>query len=285
VILFGLEFGSNRWASIPYCQALLDHGYDVCAVDPRGQGDSPNQPGSDPLHWVTDYEVQDMKAAIAYLRARPDADPRGIGFFGISKGGGAGILAAADDPWVRCFVTDGIFATYSTLVPYMRKWFSIYNDKVYLHDLIPLWYYGLVGKAGLRKIQAQRQCRFPHLEQALARRLPAPLLMIHGGGDTYIKPAMGRALFHRAQGPKDFWLVEGAKHNQSLQVAGGEYHRRVLAFFDRHLAEAPQRSSTEHARMEVRTPSVNGSHPAPSATPSELAACPARGEHSCSAPF
>ena len=29
VILFGLEFGSNRWASVPYCETLLAQGFDV----------------------------------------------------------------------------------------------------------------------------------------------------------------------------------------------------------------------------------------------------------------
>ena len=56
-------------------------------------------------------------------------------------------------------------------------------------------------------------------------------LMIHGGGDTYIKPEMAQALFDRAGKPKEFWLVEGAKHNQALHVAGDEYQRRVLEFF------------------------------------------------------
>src|SRR4051812_35255396 len=33
VILFGLEFGSNRWACVPYCQHLVDAGYDVFAFE------------------------------------------------------------------------------------------------------------------------------------------------------------------------------------------------------------------------------------------------------------
>src|SRR5207248_1837772 len=60
--------------------------------------------------------------------------------------------------------------------------------------------------------------------------------MIHGGGDTYIKPEMAQALFARAKPPKEIWVVEGAKHNQAIQIAGDEYHRRVCAFFERHLA-------------------------------------------------
>ena len=60
--------------------------------------------------------------------------------------------------------------------------------------------------------------------------------MIHGGGDTYIKPEMARPCSNVPRSPKEFWLVEGAKHNQALQVAGTEYHRRVLDFFVKHLA-------------------------------------------------
>jgi hypothetical protein len=62
--------------------------------------------------------------------------------------------------------------------------------------------------------------------------------MIHGGADTYIKPEIARALFARARRPKDFWLVDGAKHNQALQVAADGYRQRVLSFFQEHLADA-----------------------------------------------
>jgi fermentation-respiration switch protein FrsA (DUF1100 family) len=240
VVLFGLEFGSNRWACVPYCESLLENGYDVFAFESRGQGDSDPEPGYDPLQWVTDFEVEDTRAALDYLRNRPDADPRGVGFFGISKGGGAGLLAAARDPSVRCCVTDGAFATYTTVVPYMRQWFRIYNRSHHLHGLLPSWYFGLVGLTALRQIERERRCRFPHLERELRRLAPRPLLMIHGGGDTYIKPSMAEALYERAAAPKEFWLVEGAKHNGALALATAGYERRVLDFFDRHLGRAQE---------------------------------------------
>ena len=69
----------------------------------------------------------------------------------------------------------------------------------------------------------------------MPRLAPRPLLMIHGGGDTYIKPGMAQQLFAGARQPKELWLVEKAKHNQALQVAGDEYRQRVLAFFETHL--------------------------------------------------
>jgi pimeloyl-ACP methyl ester carboxylesterase len=237
VILFGLEFGSNRWASVPYCKHLLDQGFDVFAFEPRGQGDSEVQPGYEPLQWISDHEVRDMQAALAYLKGRPDADADGVGFFGVSKGGGAGLLAACRDPYVRCFVTDGVFATYTTMVPYMRKWISLYSRRYWLQVILPSWYYGLVGRACLKRLERQRHCRFLDLEPAFARLAPRPLLMIHGGADTYIKPDMARALFARARQPKEFWLVDGAKHNQAIHVAGEAYHQRILAFFQAHVAK------------------------------------------------
>jgi uncharacterized protein len=236
VILFGLEFGSNRWSCVPYCQQLIDAGYDIFAFESRNQGDSDRQEGYEPLQWVTEYEVADTRAALRYLKGRPDGDPRGIGFFGISKGAGAGLIAAASDPSVRCFLTDGVFATYTVLVPYMRQWFRIYNSRYKIQGLLPSWYYGLIGLVGLARIERERNCRFPHLEKVIDRLAPRPLLMIHGRGDTYIKPEMARALFDLAREPKEFWLVAGAKHNQALQIAGEDYEERVRAFFDAHLS-------------------------------------------------
>src|SRR5262249_39067655 len=179
VILFGLEFGSNHWACVQYCEHLLQAGYDVFAFESRNQGDSDRMPGYEPLQWVTDYEVEDARAALRYLRGRPDADPRGVGLFGISKGAGAGLLAAARDPYVRCFVTDGVFPTYTVLVPYMRQWFRIYNTRYVIQGMLPSWYYGQIGLVGVRQIERERRCHFPHLERQIERLGPRPLLMIH----------------------------------------------------------------------------------------------------------
>jgi len=237
VILFGLEFGSNCWACWSYCEHLVEQGFDVFAFESRNQGSSDAMPGYEPLQWVTTYEVRDVEAALSYLKKRPDADPRGVGFFGISKGAGAGLIAAARDRYIRCCVTDGVFATYTTLVPYMKQWFRIYNNHYAIQGLIPLWFYGLIGLAGLRQIERERSCRFPHLERYLPQLAPRPLLMIHGLADTYIKAEMTSRLFDIARAPKELWLVENAKHNQALQVAGEEYRQRVLWFFETHLAE------------------------------------------------
>jgi uncharacterized protein len=253
VILFGLEFGSNRWSCWPYCEPLVEAGFDVFAFESRNQGDSDSLPGYDPLQWLTEYEVRDTEAALTYLKSRHDADPRGVGFFGISKGGNAGLYVASRDPYILCCVTDGAFATYTTLVPYMRHWFRIYNPAHNIQDLIPNWYFGLLGRIGLGQIEQERNCRFPDLEPRLKHLAPRPLLMIHGGGDTYIRPEMAQALFDQARKPREFWLVPDAKHNQAVQSHCTEYRERILRFFETHLAE--------HTGLRYRRPGCNGCVP------------------------
>jgi pimeloyl-ACP methyl ester carboxylesterase len=234
VILFGLEFGSNRWACRPYCERLLEAGYDVFAVEFRGQGESETDPNYDPLQWVTDRDVADMKAAIKYLLSRSDADPKGIGVFGISKGGSTGLLVATRENAIRCMVTDGAYGTHTTMVPYLKRWIGIYSDRKMIQSVLPTWFYGIIGMVGAKKVARNRGVNYPSVEKAIGR-FNRPLLMIHGEGDTYIKPEMTQKLFDRARGTKQLWIVPKAKHNQALSVAGDEYHARVIAFFDTYL--------------------------------------------------
>jgi uncharacterized protein len=240
VILFGLEFGSNRWSSLQYCEMLLDHGFDVFAYEPRNQGDSQTDPTYAPMQWVTEHDLQDMRAALKYLKSRKDASQEGIGIFGISKGGSLGLAIAAEDPSVHCVVTDGAYGTYTTVVPYMRRWVSIYvrGTPTWLRAITPDWFYGQIGLSAIRKSGRSRGVVFPRLERSVST-LRIPVLMIHGNGDTYIKPEMAQNLYeYIPHGQKSFWPVAGAKHNQAVHVAGDEYIRRVVAFFETHLVEA-----------------------------------------------
>src|SRR5260370_13937041 len=179
VILFGLEFGWNRWSIGNYTDHLVEAGYDVFAYEPRNQGDSGMEPGLEPLHWICDRDLADAGAALKYLKARPDADPRGVGLFGISKGAGAGMLAAQDDPAIRCAVTDGMFASLSTVVAYMRRWINIYDRHYLVQGLLPAWYYAILARMAMQQVGVSRGVRFLHLEPAVPP-FGRPLLLIHG---------------------------------------------------------------------------------------------------------
>ncbi|MGL6073884.1 MAG: alpha/beta hydrolase [Fimbriiglobus sp.] len=237
VLLFGLEFGSNRWACLQYCEMLLDHGFDVFAYEPRNQGDSQIDPNYAPMQWVTNHDLDDMRAAMRYLKSRKDATDFGYGVFGISKGGSVGLALAAEDPSIRCVIVDGAYATYTTVLPYMRRWVSIYvrGTPAWIRKRSPDWFYGLLAKAAMRRSAKAREVELPALEPALSS-VSAPVFMIHGEGDNYITSDMAKSLFARlGNSQSEFWSVPKAKHNQAVHVAGDEYIRRVVGFVESHL--------------------------------------------------
>ena len=175
-----------------------------------------------------------MPVNIDYLRSRPDAI-RGIGWSGVSRPTPAWQRPEPHNPGIA---TDGAFGLRSVMLPYMRHWVSVYNKNFFVHGLLPAWFYGHIAMIGVRRVEVQRKSKYFHIEPGM-RRLRQPLLMIHGEADSYIKTGMARTLFQLARGPKDFWAVPGARHNQSIALAGEEYSRRVVAFFDQYLrAEA-----------------------------------------------
>lgn len=235
VVLFCPEFGASRLTCMNYAKPLLDAGFDLFTFDFRNQGDSDHMPGYVPQQWVTNHEVTDVEAAIAHLQERFDAPTAGIGLIGISRGAGAGILAGAKNPWVRCFVTDGMFGTLNTVVYYMKKWIQIYSDIGWVRGLLPETFYRVLARISLWYVGRRRHCRFPSMKSWLPRLSPRPLLMIHGGNDSYIKLEIGEGLFRLAREPKEFWLVEGAKHNQAVLVEPRAYGERLTRFFQSNL--------------------------------------------------
>ncbi|NNM04982.1 MAG: alpha/beta hydrolase, partial [Gemmatimonadetes bacterium] len=76
------------------------------------------------------------------------------------------------------------------------------------------------------------------LETAFATRqwvqdTDAPLLVIHGTEDQLVPLAMGREIFEAGGGPKEWYGVRGAGHNDVFWVGGGEYFGRIAEFVGR----------------------------------------------------
>ncbi|HMP17597.1 MAG TPA: hypothetical protein PKD72_11270, partial [Gemmatales bacterium] len=247
------EYGGNRWTCMFYAGHLLEAGYDLFTFDFRNHGDSDYQTDYHPLQWVTQHEVADVRAVVQFLKQAPFCPPDGIGFFGVSRGAGSGIVACSGDSFIKCLVTDGAFGTVATMIRFMIKWVSIYNSKVNLHKWIPKWGYGMLALATLSEVHRRRKLSFPSVRNAL-RRLGSKrqqLFMIHGKADGYIRPEI--ALDLRKAAPDRYsrlWMVEGAKHNQAIDVAEEEYQANTAAFFMDHLHTEAVPQSVPNIQLE-----------------------------------
>ena len=64
----------------------------------------------------------------------------------------------------------------------------------------------------------------------LAGKLAVPLLSIHGDEDSIIPMKFGRALYDAAPGPKEWYEVKGAGHNDVIPRGGNPYYQRIETF-------------------------------------------------------
>lgn len=253
VLVYCHEYLSDCWSFQPYVDYLRDLGYDVFAFDFRNHGTSARDPSYTPLQWTSDREVADLRAALVYLRSRPDHDPAGFGLFGVSRGGTTALIVAADEPDVWAVVTDGAFPTRLMMLTYIMRWSEIYVRSPFLLSLVPLWLYNLLCWVGRVRSERGRNCSFVEVETAVKRLGPRPWLMIHGERDTYIGPEIARALFECGRSPKEFWLVPEAKHNRCREREPEAYAARIMDFLDRF---GPRRLITVSSPQEVEQDEV-----------------------------
>ena len=155
VLVFCHEYLSDRSSYKPYLNDLRDRGYDVFTFDFRNHGRSQSDPRYSPLQWVTDHEVADLNAALTYLRSRPDRDPAGVGLFGVSRGGSAALVVAANDPSVWGVITDGAFPTSGTMLAYIRRWAEIYVVSNAFWRMMPVRFYRLLAWSGRFRVSSE----------------------------------------------------------------------------------------------------------------------------------
>jgi uncharacterized protein len=253
LLVFCHEYLSDRWSYLPYLDYLRDLGYDIFTFDFRNHGASESAAAYSPLQWATEYEVRDLKSALAYLRKRADHDPAGFGLFGVSRGGSTALVVTADEPDVWGVVTDGAFPTRGTMTAYILRWAEIYVRSQRFLALMPRWVYSFLGRVSRRRSEHRLNCRFPDIETAVRKISPRPWLMVHGERDAYIGPEIAQALFAEAGDPKEYWLVKEAKHNRCRECQPEAYATRMADFFDRY---APRRP-VEKATVPTETPEMS----------------------------
>jgi hypothetical protein len=111
------------------------------------------------MHWASDREVGDLRAALAYLRSRPDRDPAGYGLFGVSRGGTTALLVAPAERDVWGVVTDGAFPTIGTMMVYILRWAELYLRNPLIRGMVPRWLYRVLARSGRRNSERRRRCK------------------------------------------------------------------------------------------------------------------------------
>ncbi len=217
----------GRSGPVRHARMLVGHGYGVLLIDRRGEGTS--QGDFNARGWGGE---PDLRAAIAYLRARPDVRDGRIGGLGLSVGGELLLQTAAHDPDLRAVVSEGAG---------MR---SVAEQK---HmpgaPPEPLRWVAPITMETAADVVLSDQLPPTDLADLMPRIAPRPVLLIRGGqgnGDE----ALNR-VYRDAGGPSTtLWEIPGAAHTGGLSAVPAQYERRVVGFFDRALLPSTTRDVT-----------------------------------------
>ena len=102
VAIIGPMTYQKEQAPTAYAKRLAEMGFVALAYDSRYRGES----GGEPRAWENSFhKLEDLKAAIDYLRGRDDVDPDRVSVLGICQGSSVAVRAAAELDGVRSLVT------------------------------------------------------------------------------------------------------------------------------------------------------------------------------------
>ncbi|MDX2234429.1 MAG: alpha/beta fold hydrolase [Hyphomonadaceae bacterium] len=101
-VVVGPQTNVKEQVPATYARELAKRGFVALAIDHRGFGESGGlirqfeDPGS---------KVEDIRAAVTFLRSTPEIDHGRVGLLGICSGGGYAAKAASEDPSIGALVT------------------------------------------------------------------------------------------------------------------------------------------------------------------------------------
>ena len=222
---------------------LCDAGIAALRFDFRGSGDSEGT-----FSEVTiEREVEDTRAALRWLRTRPDLDPRRIGLLGVSLGSSVAMLTAGEEPALRALC---LWATLAR----PRHRFPLPSDE---GDRASLRANGFVdhNHEGFPLGRAFYESAARVEPVAAMARYRGPLLCVHGERDYLPLEEPQLVLDRTAAESKSLHVVPDGEHVFGPWAAKTEAVAVTRDFFVRNLiAEAKPARPARPARVKRARP-------------------------------
>lgn len=197
VLLWFHGNAENIGYGLEHLRALAKIGVNILAVDYRGYGKSEGKPDEAGVY-------HDADAAYDYLIKQRHFRPEDIIIYGHSLGGAVAIDLASRRPCGGLIIQSSFINARAMA----RRMFAI-----------PL-------------IEYVVKSRFDSLQKI--REVHAPILIVHGTRDDLVPFRMGQQLFAAAPEPKRFYPIEGAGHNDLMEIGAVSY----LACLQRFVANS-----------------------------------------------
>ena len=217
-IVFCHGWGDNK-GDVLRRFAFLQDAFNLVFFDTRAHGESDGE------HSTIGYlESRDFAAVAAWLRENRPSWTRRLGVCGLSMGAAVAIEGMSSHPEFRCAFLESPFRSFNTVVGQFC-W-----NKFRLPFFPFAWWTLLVIRF---RLGGDPEGHSPAYHAA--KLSPRPLLFVTGAQDALMPVDEVRRLFAEAGEPKELWVIPEASHGRCQEFAGGEYERRALEFFEKHL--------------------------------------------------
>jgi pimeloyl-ACP methyl ester carboxylesterase len=213
VLVHGLN--RSRVEMVRKAPFLVGEGWNVLLFDLRHHGTSEGETSG-----LGVLETRDVRAAAAFAKLR---SPRPVVVWGVSLGGAASTLAAADDPSITGLVCDSSYLSLRDTVGHHIRLFRSFR---WWLRVVPPWPIAdaLLFWAGVRGGFDPGAADV----EAAARRLKGrPALFVANLGDRRMPPAIAVALKEAAGPSAEVLLVPGDSHGGAYRDATAAYEAAV----------------------------------------------------------
>jgi uncharacterized protein len=217
-VLYLHGVGDCKIDGIRFAKLLHDNYYNVFLHDSRRHG---NSGGNFCTYGY--FEKHDVSKIIDYLETRTDITLGKIGLFGTSMGAAVAIQAAAIDNHISAIVAENSFAT-------LRSIFDDYQKRIIKLPFHYLRNFVIKRSELIAKFKANDVSPVNSV-----RNLTIPLLIIYGTDDHLINHQYSLRLYENAGKQTEIFPIENASHNNTWNVAGEAYEKKVLGFFEKNL--------------------------------------------------
>jgi pimeloyl-ACP methyl ester carboxylesterase len=205
---------------VPQAIPLHEAGFNTLMFDFRAHGRSEGK-----LVTLGAFEQADLLGAVDYATGERGADR--VGVMGFSMGAGVALMVAAQDARIAALVVDGAYARLNTL---LANWLRIRRVPGLIARGLA-WLVLIIGAVRARhEIYRANPIWFTD-------RVNVPTLFIHGDQDPFVTPDEIEALAARVPALTDLWRVADAGHREAFADYTEDYNRRVVAWFEQHLAD------------------------------------------------
>lgn len=189
--------GNPQFTFVRAAREFCKNGFVVLRFDFRGVGDSEG----DFDDYTQTTMLEDLDAAISYLKRLQGVNPERIGILGWSMGGSTAIIGAAKNRKIKCLISWASPADHKDL------WSPSLLKELERKRRIILDY-----SSGLSVTWKGVLEDFKYKAYEAIRKVKVPILLINGTEDTLVHPNQAEKLYKNANKPKKLVLIEGAHH-------------------------------------------------------------------------